>query len=285
MNAKVNKKIVKGVKKMISDNTKNKQEIADLYDISKSTVYNIVNGKYDYMIQEYYENDNFKIFKSNKRRSILHCGLIYNRHNIPTDLYVFNKSVPKWLMFDYNELDNICRSFILKNIQFNEDGTAFTDVILYVTGLQCALASFIKICQEMHVNLSLAHYNEQYNGYERQIIFNGFGSITNDYPYEINDICNECNTSFTYKCDLQDFKENNILFTVTVTKFIKNKDEIIDKKIILCKSKYDAWDCYKEILNKLENIEENIEILISEYEKSIDGYITFKKKTMVSCTF
>lgn len=292
MYTKINAEIVEVVKRSRSDG-KTVKEIADLNHLSISSVYRILNGYYNYILEEKPINiintidtstSPFNVFKPNKKRGIIRYGLISKRHNITTDLYVFNKSVPSWLMFDYNELDKICRHFLKNNLSFDEDGEPTTDIILYTTGLQCALASFIKICNEMHVNLTLAHYNDRYEGYEQQIIFNGFGSKSDLYPYEINYICEDADACLTYNCKASDFKYCNTLFVITITKFIKNSNEITNKKVIFCMSNNDSWNCYKELIEQL-NKNEDIEIIIEQYEKSLDGYITFSKKIVSSCNF
>lgn len=288
MYTKINAEIVEAVKRSLSDG-KTVKETAVLNHVSTSSVYRISNGDYNYMLEKSVNTINiptspFKVFKPNKKRGVIRCGLISKRHNIPTDLYVFNRSVPQWLMFDYGELDKICRRFLNDNLGFDEDGEPTTDVILYTTGLQCALASFIKTCSEMHVNLTLAHYNDRYEGYEQQVIFSGFGSKTDPYPYEINYICEDADACLTYNCTPSDFKSCDSLFVVTITKFVKNSNEVTNKKVVFCMTSYDSWSCYKELMTELSE-NEDTEIITDKYEKSLDGYITFSKKIISSCNF
>lgn len=109
---------------------------------------------------------------------VLEVGLIADRHDIPVSEYIFNRTIDERLMFNYKQLDNICKSFIENKIGFKEDSEGKKipekNLVVYVTGLTCALASIIKICAEYKVNLTLKHFNNNNEKYESQVIFDTF---------------------------------------------------------------------------------------------------------------
>ena len=129
-------------------------------------------------------------------------GMIADRHNMPTSAYVYDR-VDQDLMFDYELQYNIAKEKILQEVEFI-DGEPQNGILLYVTGLTCALASIINVCKDLNVPLTLMHYNNSEHCYMPQIIT---GGVNNACPTELEFI-NRRNM-FTYGCTAQEFIENH----------------------------------------------------------------------------
>lgn len=90
--------------------------------------------------------------------AIINVGLCEGRHPIPGIIgYVYPMEV--------NPLD--VQGLYDKALDFV---SAHKDehINLYVTGLTVALVSIIKACMELHVSLTLYHYDRESNGYYPQ---------------------------------------------------------------------------------------------------------------------
>lgn len=153
------------------------------------------------------------------RNRTIKVGLVKDRHPMPCSEFIFDNIDPE-NMFDYNQLDAIIFQFILDKIgikTINNVNYADHDLCVYVTGLQCALASLIKMCSIYNVSLTLMHWNKDTNLYESQIIFKDkFESSSKDYFKNITG-----NIYFTDNCPNIDIvKSSKFIF---VLKEICNK--------------------------------------------------------------
>ena len=122
----------------------------------------------------------------------IEAGLIYDRHDMPVDKYIFtdvnDNGISEHLMFNYEEQDKICEEFILSNIGFKKTDNGYiakTDLVVYITGLSCCIASIIKVAQQMHVNLTLKHYDFKTGRYIPQYIWTEFDSLCNSSPFDL----------------------------------------------------------------------------------------------------
>ena len=163
------------------------------------------------------------------------CGLVKERHEMPCQLYVFDEALSEQLMFDYKAQLTTCEHFIDSNIKFNKDGSACQDIVCYVTGIQCALAAFIKACHNKKVNLILRHYNSRFTKYAYQSIWSEFGE---PYPDYVASLIGQSLAAYTYGHRLSEIDTSH-LYTVCVVTYDANNAPIT--VIYICSTLADAY--------------------------------------------
>lgn len=221
-------------------------EICELYNIARSTVYRALKKAKITTTTESTiaitpaENINVVVasIESNLypvgNGARIKCGLVKDRHDLPTKLYIFNSALDEQLMFNYKAQLEICERFINDNIKFNENGDACQDIVCYVTGLQCALAAFIKACRDKKVNLILRHYNSRFTKYAYQSIWNDFGET---YPEYMASLIGQASAVYTYNNRLSEIDTKH-LYTVCVVVY---DDNAPITTIYICGSLSDAY--------------------------------------------
>ena len=162
------------------------------------------------------------------------CGLVKERHEMPCQLYVFDEALTEQLMFDYKAQLEICEAFITEHVEF-KNGKPCQDVVCYVTGIQCALAAFIRACHDNGVNLILRHYNNRYTKYAYQSIWSEFGET---YPDYMASLIGQSDKVCTYNVRLSEMKTQH-LYTVCVVTYTKDNAPITS--LYLCASLADAY--------------------------------------------
>lgn len=191
----------------------------------------------------------------------LHCGLVDNRHNsIPTNVFVYS-NITSTEMFDYASLYDRAKEFIKDNIDFDENGVPSRDMILYATGLQCAIVSVIRACYEYNVNLYVMHYSNTDKTYHKQTVFNKFhDEVKHDKcPDELRGVIGiNCNKLYMYNTSVKKFIDDNssgyIVDKVMYTSPPKKDNHSVFNKIcIICKSKEDAMTCYRAMGDSLSD--------------------------------
>ena len=165
------------------------KEVADLASVSVSQIYRIKKDAIDtdtetqiapepVVKQESVdtdENQEDKIPDIVCINKSVRVGLCADRHRMPVNDFIFKQALSKELMFDYDKIEAICEDYINEMIDF-VDGEAQQDLIVYVTGIQCALSSLIKVAYKKHVNLTLRHYDSDTNTYHTHVIWDKFGT-------------------------------------------------------------------------------------------------------------
>lgn len=294
---KITKEIVIAVKQDLDAKVKY-ADIAANRKISISTIARIKSGQYDHLldepetaqitVKEQHQEEPTPIKKEetvkkdgtrekiqnviNKPKPVLECGLVKGRHNsIPTDLFVFNKSLSEELMFDYDKLDRICTEFIHNHIDFSS-GEPDKSIILYATGIQCAISSFIKICQELHISLTIAHYNFSSGEYFEQEIFN---YEEDAYTKILGNIFSEYNEVYLYDCKLDVvLNENHNIYFVT-TEYRKNGEKYTEATI--SDDIYKAYEFYSSEVKRAIYADKDILVSIDEAKKENTAYKIIKR--------
>ena len=265
--------------KMIIDLMKDGQsnpDIADLFGVSSSTISRIrVKNNLALRVRKKAENPNpakeiksvdySQITKEIKPEfNIIRVGLIEKRHSMPALNFVFKEINPD-NMFEYDKLDNIARNFILNNIRF-ENGTAIDTIMLYCTGMTCALASVIKVAGLMNVNLILRHYDKDSKTYKIQPIWTNFGSVRLG---EFVDVLSGTTNVYTYKSNIEDLRNKEDI--VRVSRVVYNDastNSISRLETYLCKDTIEAV----ELLNYLVEDSENKNLSTTIYGESCKKY-------------
>ncbi len=151
----------------------------------------------------------------------IRVGLVADRHVMPVNDFIFKEALSKELMFDYDKIEEICRDYIKDMIDF-DNGKALQSLIVYVTGIQCASSSLIKVANEMKVNLTFRHYDTDTKTYHTQIIWDKFSNGL--LPEELGELFMNCRNSYTYKCSVDELLKNGSLAKLTEVHYDNNSN-------------------------------------------------------------
>lgn len=129
----------------------------------------------------------------------LNVGMIDGRHNLPTDIFIFD-SVPRYVLSNYDKLYDISYNRIFNLMKENPD---MSGINLYITGLAPVLGAIIKACFNLQINLILYHYNPTSDKYIPQELFSTFTSnnvINSNYFENL-----KYDELYTYGCNTGEF--------------------------------------------------------------------------------
>lgn len=239
----VTEEMVIGAFKLKSENI-TFYKIAEHFGVSKTTIHRIIDRVYANKFPEAYrkvdegttpepeiaplDESNDGLVEINVGPATVKCGLINERHPMPIEMYVFN-TFTQANLFDYPKIEEKSREFIKEHVVFDDNGNAQQSITCYVTGLQCALAGFIKICNEMRVNLNLMHYNASEKTYMKQVIWDCFESsvVAQILEKPLANILRK----YTYRSSTENLIRHNTIYRIMITNFSKNTRE------------HEAWLC------------------------------------------
>lgn len=214
----------------------------------------------------------------------LQCGLVDNRHSgIPTNVFVY-RNISSEEMFDYAILYSRAKEFIKTHIEFDKNNVPNKDIILYATGLQCAIVAIIRACYHYKVNLYVMHYNSADKKYYKQVVFNNFHKEVKNIkcPNEFRNVIGvDCNKLYLYNSDINKFTDNDSIGYI-VDKAMhtriptKDPDSLFNKTCIICESKEDALKCYKAMGSIIDsdNTDFYISLTIYKIKKNEKGKYT-----------
>lgn len=221
-------------------------QIAELTDLSKSTVSRIRTNNGIKVYNSNRTNKKLPIIKTTPKpakeekkaepvqkkeskdlvpisaNNSIRVGLVADRHSMPVNDFIFKEALSKELMFDYDKIEEICRDYIKDMIDFDKNGKALQSLIVYVTGIQCASSSLIKVANEMKVNLTFRHYDTDTKTYHTQIIWNKFNNTL--VPDELCELLMNSRSSYTYKCDVKELLKNGSLAKLTEVHYDDNSN-------------------------------------------------------------
>lgn len=199
----------------------------------------------------YLNNANIEIKPIEKLKTV-RCGLIDGRHNMPVSKYVYKESFDQELMFNFDEQYDIAIKFIEDNIKFDDKGIPQKNIILYTTGYQAALVSFLKACDDKKINVSVMHYNAVSSTYVKQV-FSDVHKDNNNNLLENDDriinLCDRTDEIFTYNCDILDLFQQDTFFMIKIFDYGKGNstDKVEYCTSIVVKEFDDIWRVYPEI--------------------------------------
>ena len=179
-------------------------DLAELYEISYSSVSRIISS-YRSLIEDKKENVvilNNNVFDPKKivvvdDTTSVKLGLVADRHDMgPINDFVF-ESLDETLMFDYARQYVIAEEAIKKHI----DG-GNKSLVIYATGLQSALTTVIKVCNDLNVPLTIMHYNTKEHTYIPQIVSESPNKLI--IPSEFDGILSRGVEVNIYNCTLED---------------------------------------------------------------------------------
>lgn len=208
------------------------------------------------------------------RNRIVKVGLVKDRHPMPCNQFIFENIDPE-NMFDYNQLDSIISQFILDKIGIrtvNNINYADHDLCVYVTGLQCALASLIKMCSVYNVSLTLMHWNKDTDLYESQVIFKEKFESTKDYFSNITG-----NIYFTDDCtDIDSVKNSKYIFVLKEIRNKRNREklDLISNNTFLYKDEDLAWKEYLKLCKNASVSNDEISIYLESGRLDINDNYT-----------
>lgn len=209
---------------------------------------------------------------------IIKVGLIRNRHIMPVDNFIFD-SIPDDMIFDFDWMDKTVKDFILSNINFIniKDGVIIPDkkLYVYVTGLSSALASVIKICSELCINLTLFHFDTKSGTFIPQVIFEAFKQSKNRLVGNI--FKNNGKVVFT-DCSFNDIFDSEFYLIEMVNFDSENKNDR-QRDMYIVKDYSNLWRFYGELSEQILSIETK-RITLFAYICKIENDILRKGKRM-----
>jgi hypothetical protein len=200
---------------------------------------------------------------------------VTKRHSTPLVKGVFEESLDKVTMFDYDKQDQICEDFLKKYLRFDSEGRANKSVKLYCTGLQSPLVSFIKACNKLKVNLTCLHYDNDIRDYHEQkystnnptyqeagvgvtAIYKTFG----DYIYK-------------YKCTvMKDIEQSTNCLYIIVCNENAHKPDKKTSAAIVCKSIADYKELFMSIVSTMISMKpEDFSVEVRKFNFDSEGTV------------
>ena len=285
----VTEEMVIGVFKLRSENV-TFSKIAEHFGVSKTTIHRIVDKVYANKFPEAYrkvdeettpepettaplDESNDGLIEINVGPATVKCGLINERHPMPVELYVFN-TFTQANLFDYPKIEEKSREFIKTHVTFDDNGNAKQSITCYVTGLQCALAGFIKVCNEMGVNLNLMHYNASEKTYMKQVIWDCFESsvVAQILEKPLANISHK----YVYRNSIEKLIKCDTIYRIMITNFSKN---IKEHEAWLCGDLSVATEAFNKALEQSIISSDHIGIYLDRWDMK-DGQF-YKIKTVL----
>lgn len=285
----VTEEMVIGAFKLRSENV-TFPKIAEHFGVSQATIHRIIDKVYIDKFPEAYckvdeeitpepettaplDESNDGLIEINVGPATVKCGLINERHPMPVELYVFN-TFTQVSLFDYPKIEEKSKDFIKTYVTFDDNGNAKQSITCYVTGLQCALAGFIKVCNEMKVNLNLMHYNASEKTYAKQVIWDCFESsvVAQILEKPLANISHK----YIYKCSTENLIKRDTIYRITITNFSKSTR---DHEAWLCGDLSIATEAFNKALAQSIMSSDHIGIYLDRWDIKDGQY--FKSKTML----
>lgn len=171
-------------------------------------------------------------------------GMIAGRHPMPVNTYIFDNVYGKMLT-DFNRQYDFAYNRIkeLVDNHYGSDYDGCKILVMYVTGLTSVLATIIKACMDLKINLRLLHYNPNRGIYMAQNILTQFGSMDdiNICPAQLQNL--SCRRLYTYGCTGEQFVTRG--FGYELIEYICKNGLTQDKDITLFVSQDDAWNFWR----------------------------------------
>jgi len=217
--------------------------------------------KINQQVSKIISNDNI-LTKRTKVTTGIRVGMINGRHDMPVDIFIFD-NVSDSLMVDFPRQHQKACSRIQEILDSKTSNSTAKNLIVYVTGLTSVLASVIRACLDLKVNLRLLHWNPNRGKYYPQDIFTEFGdnkSVKNLCPPQLENI--PCRQLFTCGCTGVEFAKRGYGYQITeiYTKTNKNSNGV-DKDITLFTDQDYAWAYYRAAC---ENSTKDVNIILNK---------------------
>ena len=212
------------------------------------------------------------IVELQRPKDIVEVALISDRHDMYVTSGIFEKGLDNSLMINYEKQYEMCNKWINRNIKF-ENGIAKQNIILYCTGLQCALASVIKCCYERKVNLILKHYNPETNTYTSQIMWDQFGKIA-DIVFPFEKLINK-GTIYTYNISIEEISNTSKLHVISINKHKTNVNSSFEECFYIIVKDFNAiWEIYPKFVAAIQdNLSEYYSIFATTASIRSTGFV------------
>lgn len=213
---------------------------------------------------ETYVKDSHINLRQYIKTKCVEAGLVSDRHDM--DQYVRGRyvydSFGSEMITNYVRQEEIALKFIRRNLTFTE-GVPNEHLVVYLTGLQCALVSIIKACLQMKVNLVVKHWDTATNKYRSQVVFSEF-PITNKHGLDIPEfdkLKGKDSTDIFVDNDI-DLQQSldGILYCVT----IRSNERNVNMCRVIFKNDGDARKAYKKMQLIAINDSANISLYLDK---------------------
>lgn len=207
-------------------------------------------------VEKIIENESILMNRVLVKRAIT-VGMIDGRHDLPVTEFMFS-SVDNNLIIDYNrQYEMACHR--IKALTKNEP--AGKTIIMYVTGLGSVLASIIRACADLKVQLVLMHYCPNSNSYASQVMpIQGDNIATTDniMPPQLSDIT--CRNMYTCGCTALEFVQKGCGYEL-IEYTLSDKDKPKYKDVTLFSSSDIAWNYWKAMC---ENAPTSVTLILNK---------------------
>lgn len=224
-------------------------------------------------------DDDLTRIEINATPTVHMCGLVKERHIMPVDHYVFEESaIDPSLMFDYKSIEDRCRKYIEDNIKFDSNGKPRKSIQLYVTGIQCVLAAFIKVCKEYNIDLTLMHHDLLTKTYQAQVIWASKNATEVTSTDCFSRIFVGYDEAYLYRVALEDIIKLDKFFVLTITQF--KPDTALTPKhqeMWLCKDFAAATEAFNKALSSAVISTDKVGLYLDECVKKNAKYYKNKK--------
>ena len=214
---------------------------------------------------ETYVKDSHSNLRQYIKTKCVEAGLVSERHG-EMDQYVRGHyvydSFGSEMITNYVRQEEIALKFIRRNLTFTE-GVPNEHLVVYLTGLQCALVSIIKACLQMKVNLVVKHWDTATNKYRSQVVFSEF-PITNKHGLDIPEfdkLKGKDSTDIFVDNDIDLQRPlDGILYCVT----IRSNERNVNMCRVIFKNDGDARKVYKKMQLTAINDSANISLYLDK---------------------
>lgn len=224
-------------------------------------------------------NDDLVSIEVDNAPTVHECGLVKERHVMPVNNYVFEEAaIQPSLMFDYPAIEERCRKYIESNIRFDSNGAPKRRIQLYVTGIQCVLAAFIKVCAEYGIDLTLMHYDTLTKTYQAQVIWASANVVEAPSTDCFSRIAVGYDELYLYRASLEDIIMQDSFYSLTITQF--KPDTALTPKhqeMWLCKDFAAATEAFNKALSSAVISTDKVGLYLDECVKRNAKYYKNKK--------
>ena len=213
--------------------------------------------------------------------SVVKCGLIADRHDMPVSDFVFSRSLDSDLMFDFDRQYRMVEAFIRLRIKF-ENGVPNKEIQCYVSGLQSPLVTLIRVCNDLKVRLTIMHYNIGASGMWSAQPANSLPAPTNKRNENLALLYSHSRIIYTFGMTedqvYDSLVKNNSIFLISIIAYQKRKRnqqpaiQYVDRYI--CRSYEDVFKLYPELLKKSRNLQEYVAVAAAEIKFENGGFHT-----------
>ena len=224
--------------------------------------------------------------KVTNEASNVEAVMINGRHEFPTLIkdYIF-ETFEQGQFFKFSQQEETVNKFIDSHFKFNEDGIPDKCLDVYVTGLQIALGTIVKVCVERKIPLNLKHYTSFSGKYVSQKVLDF--DYQNRNSEKIQSLIKSYDQLCTVNCNINEIIDTDKEFYAVeiVHRELFGNNEIKAKELYLCKDLQTAYlaqnEKSKPYVEKFNEVMDTFEAYLQTVKNDItNGKNQWHRKTI-----